>query len=119
MVYGGERGFSDFHTLQYISTYRRYFLITQCKEPTTGHKIWKEGREQLDRYLSMQHGYSQYILPVKEFHHWPNKDAADNLITAFEKLGMGAGAKGSQKAPSGGTAPTPSDGTWKDSQCKT
>lgn len=89
------------------------------QKPATENKIWKEGREQLDRYLSMQHGCSQYILPINEFHHWPNKEAVDNLITAFEKLGMGAGAKGSQKAPSGGTAPTPSDGTWKDSQCKT
>ncbi|GIK01854.1 hypothetical protein Aspvir_005895 [Aspergillus viridinutans] len=51
----GRRGFSDFHTLQYFGANRRFFLITQCKRPTPGDAIWEEGRQQLDRYLSMQH----------------------------------------------------------------
>ncbi|PKX88737.1 uncharacterized protein P174DRAFT_379937, partial [Aspergillus novofumigatus IBT 16806] len=52
----GRKGFSDFHTFQYIGTNRQYFLITEWKKPTPGDAIWEEGRRQLGRYLSMQHG---------------------------------------------------------------
>lgn len=55
-AHGGQKGFSDFHTFEHVAGNRRFFLVTQCKSPEWGDAIWESGREQLDRYLSMQHG---------------------------------------------------------------
>jgi hypothetical protein len=57
--FAGKKGFSDFHTKQrHANGSRCCFLITQCKRLASQDRraVWKEGAQQLEDYLSMEHG---------------------------------------------------------------
>jgi hypothetical protein len=55
--FAGKRGYSDFHTFQWIGGQRRYFLITQCKGSVHEHSevAWTDGATQLQQYMIAQH----------------------------------------------------------------
>ncbi|OKL60898.1 hypothetical protein UA08_03220 [Talaromyces atroroseus] len=57
--FGGQKGFSDFHTSEIIPASRRkFFLITQCKAVASESQEheWQNASNQLRDYLSSVHG---------------------------------------------------------------